>query len=79
MQNVFVCDLVATIKVCQGDVHNMFYDNILKFIAEKFCAFKSLFGCNHENIYRCNGYQNLNIGVQHLNFEIFGQHIRIVH
>ncbi len=50
MQNVFVCDLVATIKVCQGDVHNTFYDNILKFIAENFCAFKSLFGCNHENI-----------------------------
>jgi hypothetical protein len=25
-KNVFVCDLVATIKVCQGDVYNMYYD-----------------------------------------------------
>jgi hypothetical protein len=25
-RNVFVCDLVATIKVCQGDVYNMYYD-----------------------------------------------------
>jgi len=33
MRNVFVCNLVATIKVCQGDSHNTFYDNILKFIA----------------------------------------------
>jgi len=48
---MYLCvTFLATIKVCQGDVHNMFYDNILKFIAENFCAFKSLFGCNDENI-----------------------------
>jgi hypothetical protein len=26
MKNVFVCDLVVTIKVCQGDVHGMYCD-----------------------------------------------------
>jgi hypothetical protein len=26
MQDIFVCDLVATIKVCQGDFYNMYYD-----------------------------------------------------
>jgi hypothetical protein len=78
MQNIFVCDLVATIKVCQGDVHNTFYDNILKFIAEKICAFKSLFECNHENI-QMQLIPYLNIGVQHLMFEIFGQHIITIH
>jgi hypothetical protein len=78
MQNVFVCDLVATIKVCQGDVHNTFYDNILKFIDKFFCAFKSLFGCNNENI-QMQWIPYLNIGVQHLTFKIFGQHIRTIH
>jgi len=26
MQDIFVCDLVATIKVCQGDFYNMYHD-----------------------------------------------------
>ncbi len=26
MQDIFVCDLVAAIKVYQGDFYNMYYD-----------------------------------------------------
>jgi len=29
---MFVCDLVATIKVCQGNVYNMYCGQIFRFI-----------------------------------------------
>jgi hypothetical protein len=35
-RNVFVCDLVATIKVCQSDVYSMYYDQTSKFTIDNF-------------------------------------------
>jgi hypothetical protein len=40
-KDVFVCDLVATIKVYQGDVYNMYCDQISKLTTNSFWAFKS--------------------------------------
>ncbi len=50
---VFVCDLVATIKVFQSYVYNMYHDHISKFITDSFWAFKSLLELKHENIHMC--------------------------
>jgi hypothetical protein len=35
-KHVFVCDLMVAIKVCQGDVYNMHYDQIFMFIVDSF-------------------------------------------
>jgi hypothetical protein len=35
-RDVFMCDLVANIKVCQGDVHNMYDDQTSKFTTNNF-------------------------------------------
>jgi hypothetical protein len=40
MIDVFVCDLVVAIKVCQGDVHGMYCDSTFKFIVSNSQAFK---------------------------------------
>jgi hypothetical protein len=50
MKDVFVCDLVAIIKVCQGDMYNMYLKQTSNFIGNTFWAFQSLFECKHENI-----------------------------
>jgi hypothetical protein len=36
MQNIFVCDLVVVIKVYQGDLYNMYCDQISKFDVDSF-------------------------------------------
>jgi hypothetical protein len=50
MKDVFVCDLVATVEVCQCDLYNMYLDQTSNFIANTFWAFKSLLECKHENM-----------------------------
>jgi hypothetical protein len=78
MKDVFVCDLVAAIKVCQGDLYNMYLEKSFNFTANTFWAFKSLFECNHENIHT-KLIPNLNSKLQHLAFEVNGQHIWTMH
>jgi hypothetical protein len=36
MQDIFVCDLVVDVKVYQGDLYNMCYDQTSKFVADSF-------------------------------------------
>jgi len=50
-KDVFVCDLMLAIKVCQGDVYSMYYDWTSKFTTNSFWAFKSLLELKHENIH----------------------------
>ncbi len=83
MPDVFVCDLVVAIKVYaikvyQGDLYNMYLEQISNFIVDKFWAFKSLLECKHENIHM-KWIVNFNSGFQHLAFEVNGQHIWAMH
>jgi hypothetical protein len=78
MKNVYVCDLVAVIKVCQGDINMMYCDRTSKFTITNFWAFKSLLEFKHENIQMWWAL-DLNFGVQHLAFETNDQHIWVVH
>jgi len=46
----FVCDPMATIKVCQGDLENMYYDQTFNFTIDNFWGFVSLLEFKHENM-----------------------------
>jgi hypothetical protein len=70
-RGMFVCDLVATIKVCQGDLYNMYLEESSNFTIDTFWAFKSLLKCKHENIHM-KWIPNLNSRVQNLAFEVNG-------
>jgi peroxiredoxin len=78
MQDMFVCDLVAVVKVCQIDLFNMYCDQNSKFSANNLWAFKSLLECKDENI-QMQWVPDVNTRVCHLTFEVFGQHIWVVH
>jgi len=51
VKNVFVCDLVAIIKVYKSDIYNMYHDPTSNFIIDNFWALKSLLEFKHENIH----------------------------
>ncbi len=68
MQDMFVCDLVAIVKVCQVDIFNMYCDQNSKFSINNLWVFKSLLECKHENI-RMQWVLDVNTRVCHLAFE----------
>jgi hypothetical protein len=78
INDVYVCDLVVVIKVCQGDIYMMYYDQTSKFTTDNFWAFKSLLEFKNENI-QMQWVLDLNFGVQHLAFETNGQHIWVMY
>jgi hypothetical protein len=49
--NIFECDMVATIKVCNSDIYNMYCDLVSRFTIKNFNAFKFLLELQHENIH----------------------------
>ncbi len=51
VRDVYVCDMVAIIMVCQGDIYMMYCDQTSKFTVANIWAFKSLLEFKHENIY----------------------------
>jgi hypothetical protein len=70
-RHVFVCDLVVAIKLCQGDVYNMYCDKTSKFTVDSFWAFKSLLELKHENIHM-HWIVDVRFGIPHLVFELNG-------
>jgi hypothetical protein len=70
-RDVFVCDLMLAIKVCQGDVYSINCDWISKFTTNSFWAFKSLLKLKHENIHTC-WIVDAKFGIPHLAFELNG-------
>jgi hypothetical protein len=78
MTNIFVCNLVVVIKVCQSDIYMMYCDQTFKFLTYNFWAFKSLSEFKHENI-QMQWVLDLNSRIQHLALEANGQHIWAMH
>ncbi len=78
MTNIFVCNLVIVIKVCQSDIYKMYFDQTSKFPTSNFWAFKSLLEFKHENI-QMQWVLDLNSRIWHLTLETNGQHIWAVH
>jgi hypothetical protein len=48
-QDVFICDLVVIVKICQWQFYTLYNDG-LSFSIDEFLAFKGLLDCNHEHI-----------------------------
>jgi hypothetical protein len=61
-ERFFMSNLEATIKICQGDVYNMYCDQTYRFIVNNFLTFKSLWEFKHENIHIWSIF-NLNLEV----------------
>jgi hypothetical protein len=75
MHNVFICDLVTTVKLCQVDLHKIYVGLIVAFNDDVFQGFHGLVETNHDDI--CIKWiTNLNIGIDHLGFEFNDHHVR---
>jgi hypothetical protein len=51
MQDIFVCDLVVDVKVYQGDLYNMCYDQTSKFVVNSLWSFKKRNDFKHDSIH----------------------------
>jgi hypothetical protein len=50
-RNVFICDFVATLTMCQGQFYEMYRDDTKAFGTHQFVAFKQMVECRHEEIH----------------------------
>jgi len=47
-RDVFICDFIATVKICQASLHSMYEDPATCFSTYEFWSFNNLLDCNHE-------------------------------
>jgi hypothetical protein len=47
---VFICDFIAIIKICEGDVYRMYCDICSFFQGDVFMDFQAVIDYAHENI-----------------------------
>jgi hypothetical protein len=74
LRNVFVCNLITTSKVGEGDVYHMFYYRESSFEGNVFNYFTTLINSVHKSINLC-WITNMNSEIDHLAFEFNGQHM----
>ncbi len=48
---VFICDFIVAMKVCQGQHYRLYSDNNTTFTDDEFCSFNALMVCNHQQIH----------------------------
>jgi hypothetical protein len=61
----FVCDFVATMKICQGELYALYYDPIIAFNSLVFHQFNALMDVWHESIIM-KWITNLATSIEHL-------------
>jgi len=67
----FVFDFVATIKICEVDIHTLYVDLVFAFNDDIFRGFHGLVETNHDNL--CMKWIiDLHIEIDHLGFEFNG-------
>jgi hypothetical protein len=49
--DIFISDFVATIKVCQGRLYNLYYDGTMSFQGDEFWSFHRLLQGDHQQIH----------------------------
>ena len=47
--NVFVCDFVVALEMCDGKIYSLYGDKGTSFKFDKLHAFRDLFECTHES------------------------------
>jgi len=50
-RDVYVCDFVAAVKVCQASLYRMYEDRGTSFSTDEFWSFNNLLDCSHEQIH----------------------------
>ena len=50
-RDVFICDFIAAVKICQASLHSMYQDPATCFSTNEFWAFQNLLDCSHEQIH----------------------------
>jgi hypothetical protein len=48
---MFVCDFIAIVRICEGEVYQLYCDNQCRFQGDVFTNFLALVNFVHENIY----------------------------
>jgi hypothetical protein len=49
--DVFICNLMALVKICQGKLYTLYNDGNSSFSSDEFMAFKSLLDLIHDHIH----------------------------
>ncbi len=49
--DIFISNFIATIKVCQGQIYNLYYDATLAFQGDEFWSFHELLQGDHQQIH----------------------------
>ena len=82
-RNVFICDFIGAVKVCEGQLYNMYNCHSGTFSTDEFFLFKSITEGTHDHIHT-HWVQNepenpamfdLNCNVEHLAFVVNGSNI----
>ena len=50
-RDVFICDFIAAVKICQASLHSMYQDPATCFSTDEFWAIQNLLDCSHEQIH----------------------------
>ena len=77
-RNVFVCNMVATIKMRQGQLFSLYFDKTTCYSSDEFLSFKNLLDCSHEVIHM-KWVPDLNDHRHELSFVVNGQSLWACH
>jgi hypothetical protein len=73
-QNIktFICDFVGSVKLCQTDLHNMYYDEKNKYNYNDFPQFQNFIDHNSDHLHTI-WWNNPIVGVQQATFYYYGK------
>ncbi len=71
-KDVFVCDCIAVVKICQADLYKMYIDPTISFRPKFFLEFIDVVANTSQRITQ-DWVINLNDGIEHVAFHIIGQ------
>lgn len=77
-RDVYICDFVAAVKVCQGSLYRMYEDKATAFSSDEFWSFNNLLDCSHEQIH-IKWITDLNDDSAILSFVCHGEQIHAEH
>ena len=77
-RDVYICDFVAALKVCQGQLYSLYEDQATRFSTDEFWAYKNLLDCSHEHVH-WKWITDLNDNTSQLAFVCSNEQIFAVH
>lgn len=77
-RDVYICDFVAAVKVCQASLYRMYEDRATAYSSDEFWSFNNLLDCSHEQIH-IKWVTDLNDDSAILTFVCHGEQIHAEH